>query len=73
MGLVAGAETEQEGILHLDVEEISNFYSEFLPHEDLNCQLEGYALLNKVYTRGQCSLHLHSDQCMRWKGPDKKD
>ena len=50
MGLAAqGAKMEQEQILKLGVAEISanlGFYGEFLPDEDLKCQLEAYALLN---------------------------
>ena len=50
MGLAAqGAKMEQEQILKLGVAEISEnlgFYGEFLPDEDLKCQLEAYALLN---------------------------
>ena len=50
MGLAAkGAKIEQEEILKLGMAEISEnlgFYGEFLPDEDLKCQLEAYALLN---------------------------
>lgn len=48
-----GADIDHKDLLHLGVTEILNnldFYSEFLPDEDLKCQLLAYALLRNYHS-----------------------